>query len=419
MARVVLAICAAALLCAGASAAASASVPAVQEVTIDGAGGVQLACGFVQPVGTPPDAGWPAIVVFPGFIDEEAHRGESSRQVGYAYHGFASVSCDERGTNDSGGSFDLAGPQDAADAQQIFDWLAAQPGVSSTQIGAYGKDIGGAEVWDAAVHGVPFKAIVPVRAWSSLARLLHPSGGTDVGFMKYSLTDLGTSTWDTPSSLAARSYRAGIGSLTVPALIVHHRGPDAIELTQATAAYRLLSGPKRLLVTWDDSVADNEALAWFQEYLAGGLAVGQGVEIEHDEPDKTTSTFSTLPATRSVSVNLAGTTLKRHVWLPGGPLETFGSGSVTIRYSHASWKQVVVTITAGKAFVSLGAMPVTQAAGVMKIPLMNWMTLLPGRTKLVLRLMSHDTTFGGTSGGSIDVGRVTLKLSVLRRAVSH
>ena len=183
--------------------------------------------------------------------------------------------------------------------------------------------------------------------------------------------------------------------------------------------YQLLAGPKRLLVTWD-SRASTEPLTWFQEYLAGGPAVGQGVEIEHNQPDKTTTTFPTLPTTRSVSVNLPGTTLKRHVWLPGAPLETFGGGSVTIRYSHASWKQVVAEVTTGRgAIVGVGAMPVTETAGAMKIPLMKWMTFLPGGTKLVVTLLSQDSTFGGTAGGTIAVGRVTLQLRVLHRAVSH
>lgn len=387
----------------------------MQDVTITGDGGVQLACGLVLPTGAAPDGGWPGIVFFPN--GNSSYYNEP--QVQYAEQGFASVACDERGINPSGGPFDLAGPEDAADAQRIFDWLAAQPEVSDRQIGAYGEGVGGAEVWDAAVRGVPFKAIVPVTAWSSLARLLHPSGGTDV-VMLDALVSLGSPTWNTPAGLAARSYRAGIRSLTVPTLVIHDRDPDFFELSQATVPYRLLAGPKRLLVTWDRAARSKEALAWFEAYLAGGPNVRQGVEIGRARPDKTTMTFRSLPKTRSVSVNLPGTALKRRVWLLGTPLETFGGGSVTIRYSHASWKQVVAEVTAAKGqFVGVGAVPVTTRAGVLRIPLMNWMTFLPHGTKLIVTLRSKDTTFGGAPGGTITVGRVTLKLSVLERAVSH
>ena len=44
----------------------------------------------------------------------------------------------------------------------LFSWFAARPEVSDTQIGAFGISLGGGAVWNAAVAGVPFKAIVPV-----------------------------------------------------------------------------------------------------------------------------------------------------------------------------------------------------------------------------------------------------------------
>src|SRR4051812_8487402 len=137
MVRAAIAVCVAALVCAGASAAARTDAPTVQEVTIAGAGGVQLACSFVLPTGTAPEGGWPAVVFFPRLLNPHTYE-ESADQVPFADQGFASVSCDERGTGASGGSFDLAGPTDAQDAQAIFDWLSAQPEVSDTQIGAVG-----------------------------------------------------------------------------------------------------------------------------------------------------------------------------------------------------------------------------------------------------------------------------------------
>ena len=66
-----------------------------------------------------------------------------------------------------------------------------------------------------------------------------------------------------------------------------------------------------------------------------------------------------------------------------------------------------------------GAASVQHSAGVLKIPLMNEVMLLPRGKKVVVTLSSHDATFGGTASGTIAVGRVTLKLSVLARAVSH
>ena len=279
MFRAILALCVVALACSGASAAARADAPTAQEVTITGAGGVDLACGFVLPAGTAPDGGWPAVVFFPGLGVAHDYEAEVAQEP-FALQGFASVSCDERGTGSSTGSFDLAGPNDAADAQAIFDWLSSRPNVSSTNIGAYGEDLGGAEVWNAAVAGVPFKAIVPAYTWSSLSRALRPTAAVNSHAL-YLLTADSSPVWNTPSGLAERAYRGHIHSITVPTLVVHDRTDLLADLSQAKAAYRLLAGPKRLLVVWDYASPWPEVAAWFRQYLAGGPPVGDGVEIQH------------------------------------------------------------------------------------------------------------------------------------------
>jgi hypothetical protein len=416
MARAALAVCAAALVCAGSSAAARSGAPTVQDVTIAGAGGVQLACQLVLPAGTAPDGGWPGLVLFPGLGGDRP----STDGTEFAGVGFASVTCDERGTGSSGGAFDLAGPNDAADAQAIFDWLAARPEVSDTQIGAYGEDLGGAEVWDAAVAGVPFKAIVPADTWSSLGKVLRPAGVPNISTFSV-FAAAGTPNWNTAPGIAERNYRAHLHGLTVPTLVVHDRGDFLWDLNQATTAYTLLAGKKRLFITWSGGLPpQSEVVAWFRRYLDGGPRAGSGVVIEHESPDKATTRFVKLPPTRSVSVNLPGTALKRSVWLLGGPDETFSSGSVTIRYSGASWEQVVARVsTPDGTLVTEGAAPVTKPAGVMTIPLMNEIALLPRGKKLVVTLVSHDSEYGESADGKIAVGRVTLRLSILRRAVSR
>jgi len=409
------------LVCTGATAAASAvfagtrsSGAATQQVTITGAGGVQLACELVLPAGAVPKGGWPGLVLFPGL------GAAPTDGTDFAAAGLASISCDERGTGSSGGSFDLAGPSDAADARAIFHWLAARPQVSDTQIGAYGEDLGGAEVWDAAVAGVPFKAIVPADTWSSLARALDPTGVVNASLLRL-LTAVGAPTWNTPSGVGERSYRAHLHSLTIPTLIVHDRGDLLWDLSQATAAYRRLAGPKRLFIGWSGGrPPEPEVDAWFRHYLAGGPSVAGGVVIQHESPDKATTAFRKLPPTRFVRVNLPGSARSRSVRLPGGPFETFGTGTLTVRYTGTSWKQVVAKVsTPNGTLVTEGAEPVRKPADVLTIPLLDEAVFLPRGKKLVVSLSSHDAEFGGSAGGSITVRRVTLKLSVLRRAVSR
>jgi hypothetical protein len=418
--RAVLALCVATLLCVGSPTAARADAGPVQEVTITGAGGVQLACGFVLPTGTPPAGGWPGIVLFPSLGLTHDSYYYDGPQAHFAIEGFASVSCDERGTGSSAGSFDLAGPSDAQDAQAIFNWLAAQPSLSPTQIGAIGVDLGGAEVWDAAVAGVPFKAIVAGDTWSSLDRALEPSGVLNTSLFQLLSTE-GPTTWNTGAGIAARSYGDHLHLLAVPTLIFQDRQNFNWDLNQATAAYRLLSGPKRLAVGWSPPFDDPRIEAWFNHYLAGGPKIAGGTDIESKRPSRTITTFRSLPPTRSVSVNLPGSALRRSVRLPGGPLETFGAGSVTIRYAGASWKQVVAEVSTGDGttFVTEGAAPLTKPDGVLTIPLLDEAVFLRRGRRLVVTLSSHDDTFGGTASGKIAVGRVTLKLSVLQRAVSR
>src|SRR5581483_8018956 len=146
------------LLAAG-STSARAVPPTTQELTIAMSDGTLLACGLVLPAGAPPAGGWPGLLLFSG-LGQTHFSMETLGTQTFAPSGFASLTCDERGTGSSGGAFDLAGPKDVQDVRDLFAWLASRSEVSDTKIGALGFAIGGAEVWNAAVAGVTFKAIV-------------------------------------------------------------------------------------------------------------------------------------------------------------------------------------------------------------------------------------------------------------------
>jgi hypothetical protein len=433
----VLAVCIAALVCAGGSAAARADSPTTQEITVTGSGGVQLACGLTLPVGSPPAGGWPGLLLFPGFFPHAFM--EPLARATFAPAGFASLTCDQRGTGSSDGAADLAGPADVADAQALFDWLAARPDVSDTEIGAYGETLGGAEVWNAAVAGAPFKAIVPVDTWTSLAEAIDPHGVVK-GIARGLLNDIGPPGWNTPAGLAARSSRAGLHSLSVPTLMVQSQRDLNFDLDQATAAYKLLAGPKRLYVgNFNDlghpKYALPEVVAWFRQYLAGGPAVRGGVELEHTPWDGKTTSFGALPPTRHVVVNLPGTkrltrkgSVARSVRPTGGPLETFGDGSVTVRYAGASkgWSELaaVVTFARNHTYVIEGAAPIAAPAGVVTIPLLDEVAVLPRGTRVVVTIYSgYRAGVFGDEGppppAKLTVERMTLDLSVLQRAVSR
>jgi alpha-beta hydrolase superfamily lysophospholipase len=462
----VLAIAVAVLACAGAASAVLAATRTshvtTQEVTITASDGTQLACGLVLPAGSPPGAGWPGLLLFHGFGQTHAAM-ETIATTSFAPAGLASLACDARGTGASGGKFGLDGPREVQDARDLFAWLAARNDVSDTAIAAFGLSLGGGEVWNAAAAGVPFRAIVAGTAWTNLAKALVPDGVPKVGL----INGLGSSatSWDpslaqarddllsgsvTPAAkaaLAQRSSRSELHSLQVPTLILQGRHDFLFDLDQATAAYKLLAGPKRLyLGDLGHAPAANpaaeqphylgEAAAWFEHYLAGTGKVHGGVELAHDPWDGSTTSSTTLPATRHMSVNLLGApTLAPGGWLTsavrpvGGPLETFGDGSVTVRYSGAgkTWTQLVATVSVqGDATpVTEGAAPVTEPSGVLRIPLMNESVFLPRGKKLVVTLgeSSKDGVFqparGAAANDSVTIDRVTLDLSLLSRPVSR
>ena len=431
--RIVLAVMVATLACAG---AATYSRPAAAAggwtpVTIAASDSTPLACAYILPGGTAPAGGWPGVILFHGLGQSYADMEPIGTAM--AQFGFASLACDARGTGASGGKFGLGSSREVQDARDLFSWFAGRADVSDTQIGAFGLSLGGGEVWNAAVAGVPFKAIVPAITWTNLGSALNPDGVPKSGLIGIISRAVPLSHWDpalaqtaqtllqgdvTPaatSSETARSSRSRLHTLKVPTLLLQGRHDFLFDMDQATAAWKLLAGPKRLyLGDLGHPPATNpsaeqagyvaEATAWFGHYLAGGPALGGGVEMAHDPWDGTTTLSKKLPAARRATVAFPGKTkiagsafATRSARLTGGPHETFGDGFVTVHYSGArNWTHLVATVSVkgSKTPVTEGAAPITSSSGVVKIPLMNEAVLLPRGKKLVVE-------FGATSADNV------------------
>jgi predicted acyl esterase len=460
--RVVLAMLAAALACAGSASAASGWTT----VTIAASDATPLACEYLIPDGTTPAGGWPGVILFHGLGQSYADMEPIGSAM--AQFGLATLACDARGTDASGGKFGLDSPRDTQDAQNLFAWFASRGDVSDTQIGAFGLSLGGGEVWNAAVAGVPFRAIVPAITWTNLGAALNPDGVPKTGLIAILSRAVPLGNWDpalvqaeqdlfqgsvTPavtSVEAARSSRSHLHALTVPTLLLQGRHDFLFDMDQATAAWKLLAGPKRLyLGDLGHPPAKNPpaeqtdyveaTIGWFIHYLAMGETPNGGVQLAHDPWDGTWSKYKKLPKTTTASVNLPGKSLIqgphyafRSARLTGGPHETFGNGSVTVHYSAAkSWTHLVATISiqGSSTVVTEGAAPIESSAGVVKIPLMNEAVLLPRGKKLRVRIgaISWDDAYHlgipvyaslPPQGASIKIGSATLKLSFLKHTVS-
>ena len=461
--RVVLALAVAALVCASGASAAGGWT----DVTIQASDATPLACAYIIPSGTAPAGGWPGVILFHGLGQSYADMEPVGAAL--AQYGFAALACDARGTGASGGKWGLDGPTEVQDARDLFNWFSGRSDVSDTQIGAFGLSLGGGAVWNAAVAGVPFKAIVPAITWTNLASALNPNGVAKTGLLGILSQVVPLQNWDpaliqtgqsllqgdvsaaVKSTEAARSPRSQLHSLTVPTLLLQGRHDFLFDMDQAIAAWKLLAGPKRLYLgdlghppatnpAAEEPTYIGEAIAWFSHYLAGqGPGLGGGVELAHDPWDGKTTLYRKLPQTRTASVNLPGRTVVqgadfayRSARLTGGPHETFGDGAVSVRYSGAaSWTHLVATVSikGSDTVVTEGAAPVRSSSGVVKIPLMNEAVLLPRGKRLMVRIgaTSSDDVYNvgipvyaspPPQGASITVGRVTLKLSFLKRTVS-
>jgi len=104
---------------------------------------------------------------------------------------------------------------------------------------------------------------------------------------------------------------------------------------------------------------------------------------------------------------------------------------VTVRYSGAkSWDRLVavLTVDGSSTPITAGGVKLTATSGVATIRLLNESVLVRPGARLVLCLGATSTVQSPSDalylddvqpGSSITIGRATLSLSVLKKAVSH
>ena len=431
--------------------------------------GAKLACSLVEPDGAAPTAGWPAVMLFHGLGGRHQDMEPIATQF-LAPAGYAALECDARGHGTSEGLFGLDGARDVQDTRELFTWLTARPEISDTQIGALGISLGGGAVWNATTAGVPFKAIVPIITWTNLLTSLAPQGLSKSGLVQYLAGLVPTSRWD-PQLLAAsaglatsadlsgaaalastRSPQPKLASITTPTLLIQGRHDFLFDIDQALAAYKSLHGPKRLYIgdlghspaanpTAEQPTYFGEAVKWFDRFLKGtanGIDKPQ-VELAHDPWDGKTTLFTGAPPTKTISVTLPGTStmtgatgkVVRSARVTGGPHETFGESTVVVRYSGAKSFDRLVAVLAVQGSstpITAGGVKLTAASGKVTIKLMNEAVRFAAGKKLVLYLSSTSLAQSSSDAlylaavqptAQITIGRVTLNLSVLKKAVSR
>jgi predicted acyl esterase len=458
----------------GSSAPAGAAGFSSQEVTLQMDDGVSLAATLYLPDGTPPQGGWPAVMLFHGLGGTRASMAPIA--TGFlANDGFAVLAYDARGHGASGGEVTLDGPREVQDVRTAFAWLTARPDVSDTQVGALGISLGGGAVLRAAVEGVPFKAIVPVITWTDLYGALAPQDLAKSGVVGNFLNS--PVKWD-PTILSLgqdllrstnlariqsfggdRSSLPGLSSLQTPAFFIQGRRDFAFDIAQATAGYNAVAGPKRLYVgDLGHGPAANpdaekphyltEARDWFDRWLKGtpnGIDTQPPVELAPDPWTGSTSSYPGLPPAKTLTYKLPGKTsisvrgkVVRTTKRLSMRVETFGSASLKLLASSStSWPHLVAVLSAltpdGKEIVvSEGGMQpegLTASAHSVTIRLIDDATLVPAGSRLRITLAASSTAqnpnnplyldIGMPDSAQLAVGNATLTLPVLKKPVSR
>jgi predicted acyl esterase len=406
--------------------------------------GAKLATTYYVPDGTPPVGGWPAVMLFHGL---GASRNDTRTPLGLSLNslaetqlvpqGYAALSFDARGHGQSEGLVSIDGPREIKDVRELFNWLAAQPGINAQRIGAFGYSYGGGAILRATAEGVPFAAIEPAITWTDLYSALLPQdlarSGVVLGF------------WQSISARAApelepivndaiagrnlgalhafadqRSSRKLLGKIRAPTFLMQGRRDFAFDLDQALAAYSRLQAPKRLyLGDFGHPPSPNppgetghvlpEARQWFDRYLKGlpnGIDTRPPVEIAPDPWTGRTSSYRRLPARKTLRLAFPGRVgigstgkVVRTLRRLRARTETFGAP--VLRVSLASpngWPQVVavlsaltpqgkeLVVSAGGARVKLGRRPKQ-----VRIRLISQLTRIPKGSRLRLTVAATST----------------------------
>jgi predicted acyl esterase len=473
---VVLALALAALVPAGRAAAGDFTQIDTRVTMSDGA---HLAVSYFQPTGTPPPAGWPAVVLLHGLgqtrnTSDFVHWSPNgmARQF-LAPNGYAVLTYDARAHGESEGLFTLDGPRELADLRELITWLTTNHPVDPKHVGAYGASYGGGLLWEAAVERFPLAAIAPAATWTDLGQALAPQGHVRAGIVLGFSQDVAPSRYGPQEAqlikdaiaernvptirayLASRSTRSRLGGVRIPTFMLQGRRDFAFDANQALAAFRLLKGPKRLyLGDFGHAPAENppaefeyaatEVRMWFDRFLKGipnGIDKRPPVEIAPDPWGKPAS-FKSLPRARTLNFSFRGTrvlsaegkvvrttTRVRH-------LETFGSPIVKVSFAtRTGYKHLVAVLSAlkrdGSETVIADGAADTQGSGkqsrTVAISLQNEVTSIPAGTRLRVTLGARSTVqnvrnlvylIPVADGSVAHVGRVTLTLPTLSKPVS-
>jgi predicted acyl esterase len=409
---------------------ATGSTTSTQPVSIPMDDGVTIAATLHLPDGTPPAAGWPAIVFVHGLAGNKEQMNTLVTGYGFVAQGYAVLAVDARGHGQSGGLVG-EGPREIADARDAFRWLADRPDVDGQNIGAWGLSFGGGAVLSSLVAGVPWAAVFVVQTWTDLYSALMPQGLVKSGLVAGLAGSIPEARRDPSIAVVqaaafagnaaavkpwadARSSLSKLGSVTTPVFIAQGRRDFLFGIDQGAQAFRRLRGPKALYVglhghapstfpAADTGILMTKAREWFDCHLKSA-ACGSATASVYVAPEnfngQVPSRGRSLPPVSPNVVAFPGvsTFTKIGKAVRSAPLRKAVEvyGSPTVRTSVAAsggWSRIVAVLTArtpqGKEIVvSAGGVPTKPGAQKLTIKLASQATFIPRGSRLTLTLGS-------------------------------
>jgi acetyl esterase/lipase len=409
---------------------ATGSTTARQDLTIRMDDGVSIAATLYLPDGTPPAAGWPAIVFLHGLALNRTVTNTTAETFGFVGQQYAVLTFDARGHGESGGLVGIDGPRGIADTRSIFQWLGDRNDVDANNIGAWGDSYGGGAALNSLVAGVPWGAVVAVETWTDLFSALMPQGLVKSGLVAGlagsipeakrdpSLTAVQAAAFAGNTAAvrrwaAERSSLSKLGAVTTPVFMAPGRRDFLFGIDQGVLAFQRLRGPKALYVGLhghapsrfpgpDTAVLMTKAKEWFDCWLVSATCNAPRASVY-----LTPETFSgevvrrgTLPPTSPTMVAFPGvsTFAKTGKAVRSAPLrravEVFGSPTIRISVAASGgWSRLVAVLTArtpqgAEIVVSAGGVPTRPGARQVTIRLGSQATFIPRGSRLTLTLGS-------------------------------
>jgi hypothetical protein len=236
----------------------------------------------------------------------------------------------------------------------------------------------------------------------------------------------------------------------VPTFWAQGKRDYAFDLSQATSAYALLQGPKRLWLgnlghapstfPSDDFPAyADRSVAWYDRFLKGlptGAETGPKVEVA-PTPYVASGVrrYAGLPATTRIAAQTtfrAGRTIAANAKVVTTPVRLrraatlFGSATVTVTATaRGSWPQLVAVLSQGSRVLATGGVPTPQLGArprTVTIRLSAWSAPVPRGARLTLTLAQTSTAQSSDTpvyllakeAGSLTVTKVSLTVPTLR-----